>query len=184
MRRTSLSVALVPVALLILGACGGGDDPGAASGDPTSLAASLVPVTSTADPTADEATTSTTAGSLTTASSATTARPTTTQGPTSTGSAATLRPTTTVFAGAPCDLDLIVEQTQSIVAGVSTNSLRCAEDWASWAGEPDDVAAMDGYFAVAQWNGASWELRNLGTAGICGDGGVPEPLWRALDCVE
>ncbi len=185
-RRLSLVVALVPVALLALGACGGGDDPGAGPGDSTSMAASLVPVTSTAGPPAAE---STTAPTTTTKSPANTAKPVSTQSPSTsvrpTTVPQTIVPQTTgLFAGAPCELDLIVEQTQSFVAGVTPTSLRCAADWASWAGQPDDVGAMDGYFAVAQWNGASWDLRNLGTAGICGDGGVPEPLWPALDCVD
>lgn len=185
-RRLSVVVALVPMALLALGACGGGDDPGAGSGDSNSMAASLVPVTSTAGPPATE---STMAATATTKSSANTAKPASTQSPATTVRpttvpSPTVAPTTGVFAGAPCELDLIVEQTQSFVAGVTPTALRCAADWASWAGQPDDVAAMDGYFAVAQWTGASWELRNLGTAGICGDGGVPEPLWPALDCVD
>ena len=165
----------VAVPALTVAACGGGDSSG---GEPNP--ATMVPVTSSASTVATTAAPvvdPTTSASATTVGPATTVRSTTTV-------ASTVAPPTTGQPTGPCDIALIIEQTQSSVPGVTPTSLRCADDWASWSGAPDDPMTMDGYFAVAQWVGGAWELRNLGTSGICGDGGVPAALWSALDCVE
>lgn len=179
-RMTCTRLALAAIApLLTLAACAGGDDTVGDSGgslDVPSLPPTSVTVTSGApSPTA--------AATATTAPQAT-VRPATS--PPATGApVTTAQAATTVAVGAPpCDLTTIVSQTQTAIDGVTPGSVRCAGEWASWSGFPDDPMAMDGYFAVAQWSGSVWELRNLGTAGICGDGGVPTELWPALDCVE
>ena len=94
---------------------------------------------------------------------------------------------TTTTQGAPtppCDLELIVRQTETAYEGITPTDLRCADVWATWVGRPDDAATSDGFFAVAKWDGGTWVLANLGTAEICGAAGVPESLWDALDCVE
>jgi hypothetical protein len=170
-------ILLVSVPALTVLACGGDGGSGVAPSGVT-----MVPVTSAPSGSASQVTTT----DSTTTAPATTVRPATTVPSASVAPVTTARPVTTSssIGGVPCDIDVIIEQTQSFVQGVTPTSLRCAEDWASWSGQPDDPMAMDGYFAVAQWTGASWELRNLGTAGICGDGGVPLSLWPALDCVE
>ncbi len=101
----------------------------------------------------------------------------------------TARPAPTVStsppsaAAPPCRLDLIVEQTQTQYVGITPSDLSCAEDWAAWIGRPDDELG-DGFFAVARWTGTSWELLNLGSAGVCADGGVPDDLWEQLGCFE
>jgi hypothetical protein len=56
--------------------------------------------------------------------------------------------------------------------------------WASWVGKADDPTKFDGYFAVARRTAAGWKTINLGTAGVCADGGVPPELWTALNCTE
>jgi hypothetical protein len=85
---------------------------------------------------------------------------------------------------APCDLATVVAQTETGFEGITPADLHCAADWAAWTGTANDPTALDGFFAVAQWNGSAWVLRNLGTAGVCGDGGVPADLWPALRCAE
>ena len=99
--------------------------------------------------------------------------------------ATTARPTTTVAAvpAVPCDINTVVAQTQTAYQGVTPTELRCAEGWAAWIGQPNDQLS-DGYFAVASWNGSSWELVNLGTSFICTDAGVPDRLWDTLGCFE
>lgn len=99
-----------------------------------------------------------------------------------------VRPSTTVSttdsgAAPPCQLDLIVAQTQTQYLGITPSDLSCAEGWAAWIGRPDDELA-DGFFAVARWTDGSWELLNLGTAGVCADAGVPDELWAELGCFE
>lgn len=125
-----------------------------------------------------------------TTATATTVTPTavvsTTQLTTTTIGATTLAPTTTATAPSapPCDLDTIVRDTQTQYEGITATDLSCAGDWASWVGQPADPNTGDSFFAVAEWTGSTWELANLGTAGICADGGVPAELWDALGCVE
>jgi len=103
----------------------------------------------------------------------------------------TAAPTTVAVTGPPstqgapvCDLNLIITQTETAFEGITPDQLLCANDWSSWSGIPDDPLVTDGYFAVAQWNGIAWQLRNLGTADVCADGGVPADLWPALGCFE
>lgn len=178
--RSFLALAAVVAA----SACG--------SDEASDSAATMVPVTTVAPATTVLATTdvSTTAVATTAVSTtaiATTAVATTqlaTTVPTTAAPTTTAAATTTAPSTAPCDLDTIVRQTDTAYDGVTAITLRCAGDWASWLGQPDDETAADGFFAVAQWNGSTWELANLGTAGICGDGGVPPELWDALGCVE
>jgi hypothetical protein len=110
----------------------------------------------------------------------------TTVGPTSPASSTTVRPIATTVPASPvppCQLALIVEQTQTAYLGITPSDLSCAEDWAAWIGRPEDEFG-DGFFAVARWTGASWELVNLGTAGVCADAGVPAELWTELECFE
>jgi hypothetical protein len=97
--------------------------------------------------------------------------------------ATTATTATTAVPAAPCDLDLIVDQTQTEYEGITPADLGCADGWAAWIGRPDDQFA-DGFFAVARWSGTSWELVNLGTAGICADAGVPQAIWDELGCFE
>lgn len=186
MRR---AVALATFAIAVLtAACSddgaSGTVDGAASGG-TVAVAPLPPVATTVAPApASE-------GSLPIASAvASAAVPVpTTVAPTSTVSvSSSVRPTTTVSttgsgAAPPCQLDLIVAQTQTQYLGITPSDLSCAEGWAAWIGRPDDELA-DGFFAVARWTDGSWELLNLGTAGVCADAGVPDELWVELGCFE
>ena len=172
--RTTVLVALAAFGVVVLAACGSDADTDAAS-DAATDAATMVPVTTTTP--AGEVTT-TPPGGVATTSGATSTTPTTTPSTTPSTTPAT------VAAAPPCDLAMIVEQTDTGYEGITPTSVRCAGAWASWVGQPDDALAQDGFFAVATWTGAAWELANLGTAGICGDGGVPTDLWDALGCVE
>lgn len=85
---------------------------------------------------------------------------------------------------APCAFEVIHAQTGPPPAGITDIDLRCEGEWASWVGKADDPTQFDGYFAVAQRTAQGWETVNLGTAGVCADGGVPEALWTALNCTE
>ncbi len=85
---------------------------------------------------------------------------------------------------APCTFEAIHSQTGPPPAGITDIDLRCEGDWASWVGKADDPTQFDGYFAVAQRTAQGWKTVNLGTAGVCADGGVPEALWTALNCTE
>jgi hypothetical protein len=85
---------------------------------------------------------------------------------------------------APCTFEAIHAQTGPPPAGITDIDLRCEGDWASWVGKADDPTQFDGYFAVAQRTAQGWKTVNLGTAGVCADGGVPEALWTALNCTE
>lgn len=103
----------------------------------------------------------------------------------------TLAPTTVAntsppsTSGAPvCQLPLILEQTETNFEGITGDQLACAATWAAWSGFPDDPITTDGYFAVAEWTGVAWQLRNLGTSGVCTDAGVPTDLWPTLGCFE
>ncbi len=187
--RTTVLAAVAAFGVVALAACGS---------DAASDAATMVPVTTTTP--AGEVTTTTPPGGVATTSVDSTAVVTTVVSTTAVATTAvvttavattavvtTIAPTTTpatVAAAPPCDLAMIVEQTDTGYDGITPTSVRCAGSWASWVGQPDDALAQDGFFAVATWTGAAWELANLGTAGICGDGGVPADLWDALGCVE
>ncbi len=92
--------------------------------------------------------------------------------------------TSTASAGPPCDLAVIVAQTETGFDGITPVELHCAADWAAWSGAAFDPTGSDGFFAVAQWDGAAWQLRNLGTSGVCTDAEVPVDLWPALRCFE
>jgi hypothetical protein len=85
---------------------------------------------------------------------------------------------------APCTFEAIHSQTGPAPAGITDIDLRCEGDWASWVGKADDPTLSDGYFAVAKRTAQGWKTANLGTAGVCADGGVPEALWTALNCTE
>lgn len=179
--------------------CSGGDDGGADTAGGTVPVATLPPVATTvaAAPTVPAATApaapSATVGS--TAAPVTTARPSTTVAtspPTSAPAATTVTTasttgtavaTTVTGASAPCVLDVVVEQTETRYEGVTPSDLRCIDGWAAWIGRPDDQFA-DGFFAVARADGATWELVNLGTAGVCADAGVPAAIWADLGCFE
>lgn len=174
------------VGLVVASASCSGDDASSTDGVPagggTVAVATLPPVAttvatavvSTAVPTAS------TAPPVTSAPAAVT-----TVGPTASAAPTTTRPapTTSATPAPPCQLGLIVEQTQTAYEGIMPSDLACAEDWAAWIGRPEDELA-DGFFAVARWVGGSWELMNLGTAGVCADSGVPEELWTELGCFE
>ena len=119
------------------------------------------------------------------ATALTTVVPTTLPPTTVPASSTTVIATTTLPPSpAVCDLINIIEQTQTQYDDIVPGDLNCAGDWASWVGRPADGVNADGFFAVAQWNGSSWELANLGTAEICAGGGVPRELWAALKCTE
>ena len=190
--RTTVLVALAAFGVVVLAACGSDADTAAATRVPVTTTTPAGEVTTT--PPGGVATTSVaTAAVVTTVVSTTTIA--TTAVSTTTAAATSTTPTTTpsttpsttpatVAAAPPCDLAMIVEQTDTGYEGITPTSVRCAGAWASWVGQPDDALAQDGFFAVATWTGAAWELANLGTAGICGDGGVPTDLWDALGCVE
>ncbi len=92
--------------------------------------------------------------------------------------------TSIASAGPPCDLAVIVAQTETGFDGITPVELHCAADWAAWSGAAFDPTGSDGFFAVAQWDGAAWQLRNLGTSGVCTDAEVPVDLWPALRCFE
>jgi hypothetical protein len=118
----------------------------------------------------------------------------------------TIPPTTTIPATAPpstegapvCDFPLVIAQTETAFEGITPTELHCADVWAAWSGVPEDPLTSDGYFAVAQWNGVAWQLRNLGTvrdlpgvsvpgadpSGVCTGANIPADLWPALHCVE
>ncbi len=96
-------------------------------------------------------------------------------------------PTTTTPAstpGPPCTIDAIQASVGPPPAGITDIDLRCVGDWASWVGKPDDPTKFDAYFAVARRSATTWTTVNLGTAGVCVDGGVPPDLWTALNCTE
>ena len=178
-----LAVGLAGVATSCSGDDGGSTGSDASGG--TIAVATLPPVATTIvtapAPTAAPAVTvaATTAAPSSVPAVSTTAGPSTTVAPTTT------RPATTTSAAPapPCQLALIVEQTQTAYVGITPSDLACAEDWAAWIGRPEDELA-DGFFAVARWVGGSWELMNLGTAGVCADSGVPDELWTELGCFE
>lgn len=86
--------------------------------------------------------------------------------------------------GPPCVIELVVEQTETGFDGITPQGLRCASDWAAWTGAADDPTGSDSFFAVAQWSGSAWQLRNLGTAGVCEEGDVPQELWTVLACLD
>ncbi|MEX1105239.1 MAG: hypothetical protein WEB78_03485, partial [Ilumatobacteraceae bacterium] len=150
------------------------------SSDVTTAAVELSPLTTTAVTTVPAATpvapaaTTTAPAPVTTMAVPTTAQVTTTVAATTTVGAAPIP---------PCDLDLIVQETETTYEGITPTDLRCADVWATWVGKPDDPMA-DGFFAVAKWDTGTWVLVNLGSAEICGDGGVPAELWDALNCIE
>jgi hypothetical protein len=194
MRRTwpaavrSTATCVFALCLAVVSAsCSGDDDgqdgpDGSDAGGGTVAVATLPPVATTVV----TAPAPTAAPAVTVAS--TTAAPAavaTTAGPSSTVAPTTTRPATTTSAAPapPCQLALIVEQTQTAYLGITPSDLACAEDWAAWIGRPEDELA-DGFFAVARWVGGSWELMNLGTAGVCADSGVPDELWTELGCFE
>jgi hypothetical protein len=89
-----------------------------------------------------------------------------------------------VTGGPPCTFAAIHAANGPAPAGITDIDLRCEGDWASWVGKADDPTTSDGYFAVAQRTNSGWKTVNLGTAGVCADGGVPEALWTALNCTE
>mgnify|MGYP006921740022 CR=1 FL=1 len=175
------TIPAVLVALVVLVGCGsdagtdGGD--GAATMVPVTTAVSTTELTTTVPATAVVSTTAAVTTSLVTTDVSTTQLSTTVP---TTAAPTTLAPTTTVAATAPCDLATIVEQTNTAYDDVTPTNLRCADDWASWVGQPNDATMSDGFFAVAQWDGTAWALANLGTAGICGDGGVPAPVAKSI----
>ena len=83
-----------------------------------------------------------------------------------------------------CTFDAIHASTGPSPTGITDIDLRCEGDWASWVGQANDPTTSDGYFAVAKRTATGWETINLGTAGVCSDGGVPQELWTALNCTE
>ncbi len=182
-----LAVVAVVVLALLTGACSddeGGDADGVASGGTIGVA-TLPPVATTVAPVPEPVTT---APAPTVATATASPAPTTSAAPvptvhasTTTSPPGTTPPTTAP--SPPCRLDLIVEQTQTGYGGITPSDLNCAEDWAAWIGRPDDELS-DGFFAIARWTGSSWELQNLGTAGVCADAGVPDDLWDRLGCFE
>jgi len=151
------------------------------------------PATTTVAPPTASPTTAPSGGTIRPHSSSTVAKPTTTHAKprptTATATTAvhstTTRPATSTTAGGPpCALALIVEQTGTNYPGATPGDLRCAGDWASWSGSPDDPVVNDGYFAVAHRTGGRWVLGSLGTAMVCTGAGVPSELWPLLDCTE
>ncbi len=180
------SVASVVCLVVVVASCTGDQAPSAgdaAAGGGTVAVATLPRVTptvvtaaaSTAPPTATAPPTTSAPAAVTTTGPTTTAAPSTTRPATATSTAPAPAP--------PCRLALIVEQTQTAYEGITPSDLACAEDWAAWIGRPEDELA-DGFFAVARYVGGSWELMNLGTAGVCADSGVPDELWTELGCFE
>ncbi len=200
--RTRLALATVAVGLLALStACsessGGGDE--LTSGGsvavqtlpavvttavaPTSAPATVQPPATAAQVTTASATTvprSTTAPSSVASTVASTTPPTpptpTTLGP------STSSPVTQAPEGGACSLDAVVSQSGAPTDGVTPADLACAGGWASFVGRPDDQFG-DGYFAVVRWDGARWQLANLGTADVCAAADVPADLWNALRCI-
>lgn len=185
--RSTATCAFAVCLAVATASCSGDDNgsdgsAGTDAGGGTIAVATLPPVATTVV----TAPTPTTAPAVTVASTtaapaavATTAGPSTTVAPTTTRPA----PTTSATPAPPCQLALIVEQTQTAYVGITPSDLACADDWAAWIGRPEDELA-DGFFAVARWVGGSWELINLGTAGVCADSGVPDELWTELGCFE
>ncbi len=102
----------------------------------------------------------------------------------------TIRPSTpapapTSAAGSgDCTFEANHASTGPALAGITDRDLRCAGDWASWVGQAHDPATSDGSFAVAKRTATERETVNFGTAGVCADGGAPQKLWTALNCVE
>jgi hypothetical protein len=170
-----LLVVLISAALLA--ACGSGE-----SGENATTTTVTLPVGSLPSPVTTAVPTSVTA--TTTVRTTVPATVPVTVRPTTTVATSTTSPTsTTVASKVPCTLDRIIADTQTTYPGITATGLRCADVWASWIGTPDSADA-DGFFAVASWDGSVWELRNLGTAGICEDGGVPTQLWDSLGCSD
>lgn len=182
--RSSAQVALLVGLCLASAACSGDDaGPGATDAGGGTIAVATLPPVATTVVTAPAPTTVpvTSAAPATSAPAAVT----TTVGPSTSPAPTTTRPAaaTTTTPAPPCQLALIVEQTQTAYEGITPSDLACADDWAAWIGRPEDELA-DGFFAVARWVGGSWELMNLGTAGVCADSGVPDELWTELGCFE
>ena len=170
---TRLAAVCAALALVTV-ACGGSD----AAPDVTVAPVELTPLTTapstTVPVTAAPAATTTAPPAASTTTAAAAATTTTVQATT----------TTEAAPAPPCSLDLIVQQTETTYEGITPSDVRCADVWASWVGTPDDPMSSDGFFALAKWDGDTWQLASLGTAEICGDGGVPEALWDALNCIE
>ena len=95
-------------------------------------------------------------------------------------------PTTSqpVGSAASCTFESIHADTGPPPSGITDIDLRCQGEWASWIGRANDPTTSDGYSAVARKDATGWHTVNLGTAGVCADGGVPEELWTALNCGE
>ena len=168
-------LAAVCAALALVAVACGGSDP---APDATVPPVELTPLTTAA---------STTVPVTVAPAATTTVLPATSTTAAAVATTATVQATTTTPVAAPappCALDLIVQQTETTYEGITPTDLRCADVWATWAGMPDDPMTSDGFFAVAKWDGDAWQLANLGTAEICGDAGVPEALWDALNCIE
>lgn len=195
-RARPVCAALVVLALsgAAAGCSGGSNDAVDANDAPTTGAAndtidvaSLPPVQPTTAPLSTNASTTVATTPPTTPgpSATSTSTASTSAGPTTAAAATTAAPAppTSVLATPPCDIDRIVAETGTAYEEVTPEDLRCAGMWATWIGRPADQFA-DGFFAVAFWTGASWELANLGTAGICEDAGVPADLWGRLGCFE
>jgi hypothetical protein len=171
---TRLAAVLTALALVAV-ACAGSDAAPDATVPPVELTPLTTAASTTVPVTAAPAATTTTTVPPATSTTAVAATTTTVQVTTT---------TTGVAPAPPCALDLIVEQTETTYEGITPTDLRCADVWATWVGMPDDPMMSDGFFAVAKWDGDTWQLANLGTAEICGDAGVPEALWDALNCIE
>jgi hypothetical protein len=185
--RRSVAGLSVLVLALVPGACstdgdGGGAEIasggtiGVATLPPVATTVAAAPASTTTVPDANVVPATVAPAPTTPAAPGPTIRSSTTTAPVTT-------PPTTAASSPPCRLDLIVEQTQTGYDGITPSDLNCAEGWAAWIGRPGDELS-DGFFAIARWTGASWELQNLGTAGVCADAGVPDDLWNRLGCFE
>jgi hypothetical protein len=193
-RRDVVGIALV-AAIVLVGACSGSEDDSTVASTGTVAVATLPAVAATVATTTIAGTTiAGTASTIAPAAAVSTSVATSVSSvPASTAPASNVSTTTSIAAAPttvpvtvpapPCNLDLIVQQTQTVYEGITPSDLQCADDWAAWIGRPDDELS-DGFFAVARWNGDAWELMNLGTAGICADAGIPEELFARLGCFE
>jgi hypothetical protein len=164
------------LAMAALGACGANE-----TGTATTVTAAPS-TTAAATPSSVGAASTTVA--VTTSTVASSAPSTSTIAPSTSSASSTTEPErTTTTESIPCDLELIVEQTGTAFEGVTPEQLSCAQGWATWQGSANDPQESDGYFAVAVYDSGSWVLVNLGTSGVCADGGVPSDLWDELNCV-
>jgi hypothetical protein len=82
----------------------------------------------------------------------------------------------------PCDAGVllaVVRSSQDVPPETATDEPVCTGGWAAMV---IGVPGQDRALAVFAAEPAGWRLANLGTDGVCTDGGVPPDLYGTLGC--